>query len=193
MLADSWAISAAGRTARSSSSRSRMARVVWVCGHDLLVVRELAVDQPADQVDPVEMEQDLVAACRQDDLDRVFDVGQDPGQLDEGARRDDHAGLRHWIKDRDGLDRDAVVVGRGEGHLVALEAGQDAGQDRPRFIGGRGEDGFRQRPAQRVLGDPGGRPLAGRADRGELVGIDTLDVGLESAAAQVQRVAGLQG
>ena len=81
MLADSWAMSAAGRTARRSSSRSRTARVVWLGRHDLLVVRELAVDEPADEVDAVEVEQDLVAGRGQDDLDRVVDVGQDPGEL----------------------------------------------------------------------------------------------------------------
>ena len=37
---------------------------------DLLVVRELAVDEPAHEVDPLEMEQDLVLARRQDDIDR---------------------------------------------------------------------------------------------------------------------------
>ena len=51
MLADSWAMSAASRTALSSSSRSsdRAGRVGL--GQDLLVVRELAVDEPADEVD----------------------------------------------------------------------------------------------------------------------------------------------
>ena len=62
MLADSWAMSAAGRTARRSSSRSRTARVAWLVGQDLLVVRELAVDQPAHEVDALEVEEDLVAA-----------------------------------------------------------------------------------------------------------------------------------
>ena len=186
MLADSWAISAAGRTARRSSSRSRTARVVWRLGHDLLVVRELAVDQPADQVDAVEVEQDLVAPAGQDDLDRVVDVGQDPGQLVEGPGRDDDARLRDGVEDRDGLDRDPVVVGRGQGQLVALEAGQDAGQDRPGLVAGGREGGLGQGPAQDVLGDPRRRPLAGRTDRRELVGVDALDVGLEPAAAQVR-------
>ena len=44
--------------------------------HDLLVVGELAVDEPAHEVDAIEVEQDLVAAAGQDDLDRVVDVGQ---------------------------------------------------------------------------------------------------------------------
>ena len=64
MFADSWAMSAAGRTARRSSSRSRTARVAWAWRQDLLVVRELAVDQPADEVDALEVEQDLVARRR---------------------------------------------------------------------------------------------------------------------------------
>ena len=192
MLADSWAMSAAGRTARRSSSRSSTARVVWAVGHDLLVVRELAVDEPADEVDAVEVEQDLVAAAGQDDLDRVVDVGQDPGELVERAGRDDDARLRDGVEDRDGLDRDPVVVGRGERQLVALEPGQDAGQDRPGLVAGGREGRLGQGPAEDVLGDPGRRPLAGRPDRRELVGVDALDVGLEPAAAQVQDVAGLE-
>ena len=108
------------------------------------------------------MEQDLVAAAGQDDLDRVVDVGQDPGQLVERPGRDDDARLRDGVEDRDGLDRDPVVVGGGEGQLVALEPGQDAGQDRPGLVAGRRERGLGEGPAQDVLGDPRGRPLAGR-------------------------------
>ena len=69
--------------------------------HDLLVVRELAVDQPADEVDAVEVEQDLVLAGGEDDLDRLVDVGEDPRQLVEGAGRDDDARLRDRVEDRD--------------------------------------------------------------------------------------------
>ena len=186
MLADSWAISAAGRTARRSSSRSRIGPRRVALGHDLLVVRELAVDEAADQVDAVEVEQDLVAAAGQDDLDRVVDVGQDPGELVERPGRDDDARLGDGVEDRDGLDRDPVVVGGGERQLVALEPGEDAGQDRPGLVAGGREGGLGQGLAQDVLGDPGGRSLAGRPDRRELVGIDALDVGLEPAAAEVR-------
>ena len=184
MFADSWAISAAGRTARSSSSRSRTARVVWLCGHDLLVVRVLAVDQAADEVDALEVEQDLVACAGQHDLDRVVDVGQDPGQLVERPGRDDDARLLDRVEDRDGLDRDPVVVGGRQRELVALEPGQDAGQDRPGLVAGRGEGGLGQGLAQDVLGDPGRRPLAGGPDRRELVRVDALDVRLEPAAGR---------
>ena len=162
-------------------------------GHDLLVVRELAVDQPADEVDAVEVEQDLVLAGGQHDLDRVVDIGQDPGELVECPGGDDHARLRDRVEDRDGLDRDPVVVGRGERQLVALEAGQHAGQDRPGLVARGGERGLGQRSAQDVLGDPRGRSLAGGADGRELVRVDALDVGLEPAALEVERVAGLQG
>ena len=157
--------------------------------HDLLVVRELAVDQPADEVDAVEVEQDLVAAAGEDDLDRVVDVGQDPGQLVERPGRDDDARLGDGVEDRDRLDRDPVVVGGGERQLVALEPGQDAGQDRPRLVAGGRERRLGEGPAQDVLGDPRRRPLAGGADGRELVGVDALDVGLEPAAAEVERVA----
>ncbi len=160
--------------------------------HDLLVVRELAVDQPADQVDPVEVEQDLVLAGGEDDLDRVVDVGQDPGELVERPRRDHHAGLGDGIEDRDRLDRDPVVVGRSQRELVALELGQDAGQDRPGLITGGRERRLGQRLAQDVLGDPRRGSLAGRPDRRELVRVDALDVGLEPPAPKVEQVAGLE-
>ena len=84
MLADAWAISAASRTALSSSSRSSTARVAWRRRQHLLVVRELAVDQPAHEVDALEVEQDLVPGLGQHDLDRVVGVGQDPRQLVRG-------------------------------------------------------------------------------------------------------------
>jgi hypothetical protein len=38
---------------------------------DLLVVGELAVDESADQVDALDVEQDLISARRQDDVDRI--------------------------------------------------------------------------------------------------------------------------
>ena len=158
-------------------------------GHDLLVVRELAVDEPADEVDPVEVEEDLVAAAGEDDLDRIVDIGEDPRELVEGSSRDDDARLGDRVEDRDGLDRDPVVVGGRERQLVALELGQDAGQDRPGLVARRGEGRLGQGPAQDVLGDPGRRSLAGRADRRELVGVDALDMGLEPPAPQVERVA----
>ena len=113
-------------------------------------------------------------------------------QLVEGACRDDDARLRDGVEDRDGLDRDPVVVGGGERQLVALEPRQDAGQDRSRLVAGGREGGLRERPAQDVLGDPGRRPLAGGADGRELVGVDALDVGLEPSALQVEDVARLE-
>ncbi len=161
--------------------------------HDLLVVRELAVDEPADEVDPIEVEEDLVALAGEHDLDRVVDVGQDPEQLVERPGRDDHARLGDGVEDRDGLDRDPVVVGRGERQLVALEPGQDAGQDRARLVAGGGERRLGESPAQDVLGDPRRRPLAGGTDGREFVRVDALDVGLEPAAAQVEGVARPEG
>ncbi len=78
MLADELAISAAGRTARRSSSRSSSARRRVARRQDLLVVRELAVDQARDEVDPVEVEQDLVAGLGEHELHGVVGVGEDP-------------------------------------------------------------------------------------------------------------------
>ena len=145
-------------------------------GHDLLVVRELPVDEPAHEVDALEVEQDLVAAGREDDLDRVVDVGEDPTELRQRPGRDDDARLGHRIEDRHGLDRDPVVVGGGERQLVALEPGQDAGQDRSRLVAGGREGRLGQGAPEDVLGDPRRGPVAGRLDRRELVGVDALDV-----------------
>ena len=83
------------------------------------------------------------------------------------------------IEDRDRLDRDPVVVRGGEGHGVALEPAQDAGEDRAGLVGRGGERGLLQGPLQDVLGDPRRRPLAGGLDRRELLGVDALDVRLE--------------
>ena len=83
---------------------------------DLLVVRELTVDQAADEVDPVEVEQDLVATAGQDDLDRLVDccfgvtapeplravaealvleIGSEPVWVDQEMRPLYHAALAH--------------------------------------------------------------------------------------------------
>ena len=90
---------------------------------DRLVVRELAVDQPADEVDALEVEQDLVAGLGEHDVDRVVGVAEDPHELVERARRHDDAGVADRIEDRDRLDRDAVVVGGGEGHACRPRTG----------------------------------------------------------------------
>ena len=156
---------------------------------DLLVVRELAVDQAADEVDAVEVEQDLVAGRRQDDLDRVVRVGEDA----RSARAATGPGSTTLVSSTgsrigDRLDRDPVVVGRGEGQLVALELRQDAGQDRPGLVA-RGREGrLGEGLLQDLLGDPGRRSLAGRRDRRELLGVDALDVGLEMAGLDVERL-----
>ena len=46
--------------------------------HDLLVVGELAVDQPAHEIYTLEVEQDLVATRREEDVHRLGRVGEDP-------------------------------------------------------------------------------------------------------------------
>ena len=121
---------------------------MWVFGQDLLVVGELAVDEPAHEVHALEVEQDLVAAGRQDDIHRLVDVGEDPGQLGERPGGDDEARLLDRVEGRQRLDRDPVVVGRGQGDPVALESPQDAGEDRSGLVARRGEGGHRQRLAE---------------------------------------------
>ena len=68
------------------------------------------------------------------------------------------------------LDRDPVVVGGGQRQLVALEPGQDAGQDRPGLVARRGERGLVEGLAEDLLRDPGDRALAGGLDGREVLG-----------------------
>ena len=93
---------------------------------------------------------------------------------------------------RDRLDRDPVVVGGGQCQLIPFEPAQDTGQDRPGLVARRGERRLVEGLPERSLGDPGRRPLAGRRDGRELLGIDPLDVGLEPARPDPQGVAGLE-
>ena len=185
MFADSWAMSAAGRTARRSSSRSRTARVVWRLRQDLLVVRELAVDQPADEVDALEVEQDLVLGRGEDDLDRVVGVGEDPRQLVERPCRDRRrSSPSTGVEDRDRLDRDPVVVGGGERQLVALEPGQDAGQDRPGLVAGGRERRSRRGPAG---GRSGAMRVVGRSPAAWMAGNSSASMPLMWVSNRPQR------
>jgi hypothetical protein len=125
-------------------------------------------------------------------LDRIVRVGQDATKGVERAGRDDDARLLDGVQDGDRLDRDPVVVGGGQGELGALEAGQDAGQDRPGLVGCGGEGHFGESLAQDVLGNPSRRLLAGGRDGRELLGIDSLDPRLEAAGLDVKRLLGLE-
>ena len=89
MLADELAIRAAGRDGAEELLAVELGATRVTGREDLLVVGELAVDQPGDEVDPVEVEQHLVAGLGEDELDGVVGVGQDPAQLRQGAGRDD--------------------------------------------------------------------------------------------------------
>ena len=66
---------------------------------DRLVVRVLAVDQAAHQVDALEVEEDLVPRVGEDDRDRVVDVGEDAAQLVKRPGRDDDARLLDRVED----------------------------------------------------------------------------------------------
>ena len=123
-------------------------------------MRELPVDQPADQVDPLQVEQDLIPCRRKDDIDRVVGVGEDPGQLVERASRNYHAGFLDRIEHGQSLDRDAVVVRRGQGQLVTLKTGQDAGKDRSGLIGSGSEGDLAQGVFGASLPDLAGWPKA---------------------------------
>ncbi len=74
-------------------------------------------------------------------------------ELVERPGRHDDARLLDRVEGRDRLDRDPVVVGGGQGQLVALESAQDAGQDRA---------GPRRWPPRRSSRSaPGGGPAGG--------------------------------
>ena len=125
-------------------------------------------------------------------VDRVVDVGEHPRELGQRAGRDDEARLLDRIEHADRLDGDPVVVGGGQGEPVALEPGEDAGEDRPGLVARRGERHLEERLAEGVLGDPRGRPLTGGRDGREFLGVDALDVGLEPARLDMERVARLE-
>ena len=84
------------------------------------------------------------------------------------------------------LDGDAVVVGRGQRDAVALEAGEDAGQDRTGLVGRRGEGDLAEGLAQGALADAGRGPLAGGRDDRELLGVDAPQGGLLAPAVEPQ-------
>ena len=96
------------------------------------------------------------------------------------------------VEDGDRLDGDPVVVRGRQRQTVALEPGEDPGEDRPGLVACRSERHLRQRLAEHLLGDPGRGALARRRDGRELLGVDALDVRLEAAGPDVQRVAGLE-
>ena len=156
---------------------------------DLLVVGELPVDEAADEVDALDVEEDLVLLGREDHLDRVVSVGQDPGQLGVRAGGDHDARLLDRVEAGDRGDGDPVVVGGGERDPIALESSEDAGQDGASLIAGGREGDLGQGPTEDLLADPRGGPLAGRRDCRELVGVDPPQVRLEAPAAQVEPVA----
>ena len=132
------------------------------------------------------MEQDLVPGRRENDGDRLVRVGEDPSQGIERASWDDDARLLHGVQDGDRLDRDPIVVGRGQGELGTLEASQNACQDRSGFVRRRGEGDFGESLAQDILGDASRRFLTRGRDGRELLGINPLDSGLESARLDVK-------
>ena len=90
------------------------------------------------------------------------------------SRGNDDARLLDRIEHGQRFDGDPVVVGRGQRQLVALESGQDSGQDGPGLIRCGSERHFAKSLPQNVLGDSSRRPFAGRGDRRELLGIEAL-------------------
>ena len=150
-------------------------------GHHRLVVRELTVDEAAHEIHALEMEEDLVARLGQDDLDGAVIVGEHAHELHQCPGGHDDAGVSNGIEHRDGLHGDAVVVGCGQRQRLALEAAEDAGEDGPGLVGRRREGSLLEGLTEDVLGYAGRGPLAGRLDCRELLGIDALQVRLESA------------
>jgi hypothetical protein len=154
---------------------------------DRLVVRELSLDQPADEIDPLHVEQDLALVRRHGDLDRCFGVGQDSHQLGVGStRHHDHDFRRYRAIELHGPHRDPIVVGGGERHRVPVEPGQHAGQDRPALVRRGGEDDLAERLAQDAGVDGGGGRLTDGGNHRELVRLDALDARAVVATGQLQ-------
>src|ERR1035437_3678178 len=110
----------------------------------------------------------------------------------ERPGRDDEARLLDWIEDCQRLDRDAVIVGRGQSQLVSLELGEYSGQDRPGLVRRGGEGHFTKSLTQNVLRNACGRALTGRRNCRKLVRIDALDSSREPAGLDMERLLSLK-
>jgi hypothetical protein len=155
---------------------------------DGLVVRELALDQPADEINALDVEEHLALVRGHRDLDRRLGIRQDAHQL--GVRtpgHDDHDLRVDRPVQRQVADCDPVVVGRGERHPVTGEPGQHAGQDRPALVAGGGEDHLAERLAQDAGIHAGDRGVADGCHHRELIGLDALDAGPVVRAGELER------
>ena len=81
-----------------------------------------------------------------------------------------------------------MAVGGGEGEIPALDLNQHAGQHRTSLVGGRGHLGLLHRPDQVVKRHLESVTFIRTRSRRELLRLDALDVGVESRAAQVERL-----
>ena len=88
---------------------------------DLLVVRELSVDQAADDVGAFDVEEDLALGAGEHDVDRIVRVCQHAHQLGVGTCRHHEARVLDRVDDRQAADGDDAVVRRGQRQLVARQ------------------------------------------------------------------------
>ena len=150
---------------------------------DLAVVGELTLDDPRHQVRLVGMEDDLALVWGHQDVHRlVVVVLEDPRDLEEALRRDDH--LDGWIdavEEACVTHREPVGIRGGHRHHLAGERREDSGQDGTRVVGRRDEGDFADHPPQRRLSHPGRRLVGNLRDDRELFSIHAFDVRLVRA------------
>ena len=79
-----------------------------------------------------------------------------------------------------------MAVRRGERQLCPLDLEEDAGQHRPRFVGGGRHLGLLHRPQHVVEGNLEPVPLLGSRAGWELLRLDALDVGVEPSTAEAE-------
>jgi hypothetical protein len=158
-----------------------------IAGNDLLIVREIAVNQLRHQHNVGELEEYLVAGGGDGDDDRLFLLAADAPQFDQRPGGDDNAkGIGDGLGQRDGAHREAEPVGGGQRELRVLELCQDAGEDRAALVGGGGEGNLLNRRAQHVWLDGDASFTLWHRHDGELLRVNALDVRLTAASVQVE-------
>ena len=140
-----------------------------VARDEVPVVGELAFDQPGGEPAATGLERRL--ALPQPEVDRVR-RGQQPGQLGQCTRRQQHAlALGQHRRTDQVADGQPVRIGGHQAQPTGLGSDQDAGQNRPRVVRRGGRDHLSQRLGQRLRVHR--QRIAGRLGHtGEVIGGD---------------------
>ena len=160
------------------------------CGDDLLVVGELPLDDPRDQVGLVGVKNDLALVRSHEDVDRtVLGIFEDPCDLEEAFCGDDHLDRRvHSVKEARVSHRQSVWVGSRHRDEVTGEGCEDARKDWSAVVRRRDERDLANHPAKRPLRHAGGGLLRDLGDDRKLFRIHAFDVGLVGTGLDVDRL-----